>query len=64
MLDAACARYGNQDIHKLRGVKKLSYTEKLIFNECVKELMDAEFNPRDMTGLMGGAPATVEVGDD
>lgn len=45
MIDAACARYGHQDIHRIRGVKRLRRWEKEVFVECVKELMTAEFSP-------------------
>jgi hypothetical protein len=61
MLDAACARYGHADIHKLRGKERLTYAEKFVFNECVKELMDAEFNPRDLTSIFGGAASTSDT---
>lgn len=57
-LDAALARYAHQDIHKLRGVKKLSYDEKTVFNEHVKELMTAEFSP-----LNDDSGATAEADD-
>lgn len=48
MIDAACCRYGNQDIHQLRGVKRLRNHEKTIFTSCVLEHMEAEFQPTDL----------------
>jgi hypothetical protein len=44
MMDAFLARYGNQDIHRLRGVKELSWNEKRIFASCLEELMEREFS--------------------
>lgn len=63
MLDAACARYGNQDIHKLRGKERLTYGEKLVFNACVLQLMEAEFSPRDLSNFLGGGAVPSDTHD-
>jgi hypothetical protein len=54
MMDAFLARYGNQDIHRLRGVEELSQSDKLIFRECLSELIKAEVQPLDGPSATGG----------
>jgi hypothetical protein len=47
MLDAFLARYGNQDIHRLRGVEELTPVEKRVFAACLAEHIKNEVGPRE-----------------
>jgi len=51
MLDSFLARYGNQDIHKLRGVDRpLTHDEKIIFAECLGQWLEREVEPLERPG--------------
>jgi hypothetical protein len=54
MLNAALARHAHQDLHKLHGVRRLRYRDKVIYNGLATELMEAEFTPRDVQNLFAG----------
>lgn len=46
--DAFLARYGHQDIHKLRGIdRQLTKLEKAIFAHCLIEHIENEVQPLD-----------------
>jgi len=45
MLDSFLARYGHQDIHKLRGVEFLTLAEKAIFHSCLLIHIEHEVQP-------------------
>jgi hypothetical protein len=54
MMDAFLARYGTQDIHRLRGVEELTPGEKEVFRQCLLELLRAEVEPLPGGGSGGG----------
>ena len=54
MMDSFLARYGSQDIHRLRGIQELTRAEKLIFRECLLELIRGEVQPLDGSNPTGG----------
>lgn len=46
MNDAFLARYGGQDVHRLRGLDRtLTVREKVLFSLALKQLLDKEFTP-------------------
>jgi len=57
--DAFIARYGHQDIHRLRGVESLSADEKLIFSAHLGHWLEAEVQPVDPPS--GGGDPTTET---
>lgn len=46
MVDAFLCRYGNQDIHQLRGVDRLTEDEKIILSSCIAQHIENEVSDR------------------
>lgn len=46
MQDTFLARYGMQDIHRLRGVEVLTNIDRAMFAKCLELHMEAEYTPK------------------
>ena len=65
MLDVALARNANVDLHKLRGVTRLSERDRRIALGIALDLMEAEVQPLEMaTAFLGGTKRSPDSSDD